>query len=64
MEWRAVLLQSTQSLKYNQAAADMPSLYASGCSADIRPRLCIFGESSNPVSTLVLSGDSHAAQWF
>jgi peptidoglycan/LPS O-acetylase OafA/YrhL len=64
MGWRTALLHSAQYRKYQQAAGDMPSIYASGCSADIRPRLCVFGETSNPVSTVVLFGDSHAAQWF
>ena len=64
MGWRTALLHSAQYRKYQQAARDMPSIYASGCSADIHPRLCVFGETSNPVSTVVLFGDSHAAQWF
>jgi peptidoglycan/LPS O-acetylase OafA/YrhL len=62
--WRVALLRSAQYRKFHQVVQDMPSFYASGCSADIRPKLCIFGETSKPVSTVVLFGDSHAAQWF
>jgi peptidoglycan/LPS O-acetylase OafA/YrhL len=64
MGWRAMLLHSVQYRRYSRVVADMPSIYASGCSADDRPRMCILGDTSNPVSTVVLFGDSHAAQWF
>jgi hypothetical protein len=45
----------------------MPSLFAAGCAAysiDSTPKLCFFGEIPHPQSTMVLFGDSHAAQWF
>jgi hypothetical protein len=62
--WRRALLHSVQYRKFHQVVQDVPSFYALGCSADIRPRVCYFGETSKPVSTVVLFGDSHAAQWF
>ena len=62
--WRVALLRSAQYRRFHQVVQDMPSFYALGCSADIRPKLCFFGETSKPVSTVVLFGDSHAAQWF
>jgi len=31
---------------------------------DPKPRLCYFGETHSPRSTVVLFGDSHAAEWF
>jgi peptidoglycan/LPS O-acetylase OafA/YrhL len=48
------------------ARADIPSIYADGChlsqpATDIPD--CVFGESSS-TATVVLFGDSHAAQWF
>jgi peptidoglycan/LPS O-acetylase OafA/YrhL len=45
---------------------DAPIIYGNGCHVDqpsIEPKLCVFGDSAS-ASTVVLFGDSHAAQWF
>jgi peptidoglycan/LPS O-acetylase OafA/YrhL len=45
---------------------DAPIIYADGCHLDqatIEPKACVFGDTSSP-TTVVLFGDSHAAQWF
>jgi peptidoglycan/LPS O-acetylase OafA/YrhL len=65
--WRLALVHSAQFRKFHDIKNDVPSLYAMGCTAnsdDGRPKLCSFGEIANPRSTVVLFGDSHAAQWF
>jgi hypothetical protein len=65
--WWIGLNNSTQFRKFNEVRNDVPSLYFMGCQADwndATPRVCSFGEISKPESTVVLFGDSHAAQWF
>jgi peptidoglycan/LPS O-acetylase OafA/YrhL len=65
--WRVGLNHSAQFHKFEQAAQDVPALYSHGCSPaipDPKPRLCYFGATDNPQSTVVLFGDSHAAEWF
>jgi peptidoglycan/LPS O-acetylase OafA/YrhL len=65
--WWMALNHSTQFRKFNQVRNDVPSFYATGCTADLidaAPKLCSYGEISHPESTMVLFGDSHAAQWF
>ena len=45
---------------------DAPIIYANGCHLDqrtVEPKVCLFGDTSSP-TTVVLIGDSHAAQWF
>ena len=45
---------------------DSPIIYADGCHLDqatIEPKACVFGDTSSS-TTVVLIGDSHAAQWF
>jgi peptidoglycan/LPS O-acetylase OafA/YrhL len=45
---------------------DSPIIYANGCHLDqttVEPKACVFGDTSSP-TTVVLIGDSHAAQWF
>ena len=47
------------------ARADLPSVYGNGCHADIpdtEPKICELGDPAG-ASTVVLIGDSHAAQW-
>lgn len=47
------------------AAADNPRIYADGCHlepSEIEPKECSYGEESAPL--ILLTGDSHAAQWF
>jgi SGNH domain (fused to AT3 domains) len=46
---------------------DIPGVYRKGCAParpDPRPAMCFFGEVTQPQSTVVLFGDSHAAEWF
>ena len=65
--WRAILDHSEQFRKYERAIEDIPGVYRKGCDpdrADPHPAMCFFGEISQPRSTMVLFGDSHAAQWF
>lgn len=65
--WRLILNHSGQFHKFEQAERDLPALYGSGCGSersDPQPRLCYFGATQNPRSTVVLYGDSHAAEWF
>ena len=45
---------------------DSPIIYGDGCHLDqptIEPKTCVFGDPSSSTS-VVLFGDSHAAQWF
>ena len=66
--WQIVLERSPQFRKFNAIRNDMPSFYVLGCAAihtgDATPTMCSFGETSHAESTMVLFGDSHAAQWF
>lgn len=48
------------------AASDLPSIYGNGCHVNLRdstPLNCIYGDPAGK-TTVVLFGDSHAAQWF
>ncbi len=48
------------------ASKDLPVIYADDCHLDVpsvTPGDCVFGEAGSDV-TVVLFGDSHAAQWF
>ena len=48
------------------ARADAPRIYADGCHLDTATTVsppCVYGDASSP-TTVVLFGDSHAAQWF
>jgi hypothetical protein len=48
------------------ARADSPIIYEDECHLDqatVEPKPCVFGDPSSP-TTVVLFGDSHAAQWF
>jgi peptidoglycan/LPS O-acetylase OafA/YrhL len=45
---------------------DAPIIYSDGCHLDqatVEPKPCVFGDPASP-TTVVLIGDSHAAQWF
>jgi hypothetical protein len=45
---------------------DSPIIYANGCHLDqasVDPKTCVFGDTAS-ATTVVLFGDSHAAQWF
>lgn len=47
------------------AAADNPRIYAEGCHLEVsetKPKECSYGKDSAPL--ILLTGDSHAAQWF
>jgi peptidoglycan/LPS O-acetylase OafA/YrhL len=48
------------------ARDDLPVIYSDGChldAAEATPRSCVFGDTEAK-TTVVLFGDSHAAQWF
>ena len=48
------------------ARSDLPAIYHDGCHLDAavtKPGPCVFGDPASP-TTVVLFGDSHAAQWF
>jgi peptidoglycan/LPS O-acetylase OafA/YrhL len=65
--WQAILYRSVQFRKYETVIQDFPGVYRKGCDpdrTDPHPAMCFFGEISQPRSTMVLFGDSHAAQWF
>jgi peptidoglycan/LPS O-acetylase OafA/YrhL len=66
--WRAILIRSEQFRKFDQVVHDIPGVYRKkGCDpelSDPHPAMCFFGETFRPQSTVVLFGDSHAAQWF
>ena len=64
MQNRVVPSNLTPSL--GSAYQDKPSIYADGCilgDNSSTPGECVFGVAESPV-TVVLFGDSHAAQWF
>lgn len=59
-------LQSPEQRVYVDARNDLPRLYQLGCHLDFfQTELtdCVFG-NKNGDSTMILFGDSHAAQWF
>jgi peptidoglycan/LPS O-acetylase OafA/YrhL len=65
--WRFEIIHSMQFQEFNRALTDTPKIYALGCVPglpDPKPHPCFFGETRNPQSTVVLFGDSHAAEWF
>jgi hypothetical protein len=65
--WRALLHRSVVFRKYDHIVQDFPGVYRKSCApdrTDPHPAMCFFGEISHPRSTIVLFGDSHAAQWF
>jgi peptidoglycan/LPS O-acetylase OafA/YrhL len=62
----AVALQSPVQQRYEQADQDVPRIYKDGCHAvfsvvDVPE--CVYGQTAGD-TTIVLFGDSHAAQWF
>jgi hypothetical protein len=65
--WRAILRRSELFRKYDRAVQDIPGVYRKDCAParpDPHPAMCFFGEVTQPQSTVVLFGDSHAAEWF
>jgi peptidoglycan/LPS O-acetylase OafA/YrhL len=63
----AILQRSELFLKYDRVVQDVPGVYRKGCNParpDPHPAMCFFGEITQPQSTVVLFGDSHAAEWF
>ena len=51
---------------FDRAVGDRPKIYRAGCHLfffDSKPTTCAYG-SVNATPTIVLIGDSHAAQWF
>ncbi len=65
-EYSAQLLSRQPQRAFAKAVGDGPSLKRRGCfMSEARKglRQCVFGDSASSI-TLVLFGDSHAAQWF
>ncbi len=65
--WQHEIKNSSQFQAFARIVNDQPALYRQGCRADFTestPIECVFGETQKPSATLVLFGDSHAAQWF
>jgi hypothetical protein len=65
--WWLILNHSAQYQKFERVVQDVPALYNQGCGPavqDPKPRLCYFGATHDPRSTVVLFGDSHAAEWY
>jgi len=69
LAWRHLSTMASESpaqLRFTKAANDIPTLYAAGCHADfydVDAVGCTFGPADSS-TTIVLFGDSHAAQWF
>jgi len=56
---------SNLSPSLNSARNDLPAIYANKCILDVgdnSPKQCIYGDA-NGATTIVLFGDSHAAEW-
>lgn len=57
---------ATAQQRYEEASQDLPAVYRNGCHLgylQVEPPPCVFG-AADADTTLVLFGDSHAAQWF
>lgn len=66
MRWPAPADRADELLRFEAATGDRPRLYKEACHLfyfDTEPKLCAFG-STAAEKTVVLLGDSHAAQWF
>jgi peptidoglycan/LPS O-acetylase OafA/YrhL len=69
LAWRYLSIRASESpaqRRFTMAANDIPTLYAAGCHADfydVDAVGCTFGPEDSS-TTMVLFGDSHAAQWF
>lgn len=61
--WRSVLIHSVQYQKFQQVVEDVPSFDGLDCNANSLLRVCTSDGASDPAFTMVLLGDSHAAQW-
>lgn len=64
--WRQLVQRTEQFKVFAQPIRDMPRFYQFGCVTpflDARLRECVFGDVGSS-TTVVLVGDSHAAQWF
>ena len=64
--WRIGAEHMAQYKLFVKPINDVPRFYQLGCRTEFleeRPRECVFGAADSPV-TVVLIGDSHAAQWF
>jgi peptidoglycan/LPS O-acetylase OafA/YrhL len=65
--WQSTIHRSEQFQRFYRVSKDIPSMYAMGCETALtesKPKMCTFGDASNGQKTVVLFGDSHAAQWF
>ena len=61
--WRWSASHAPQYREFAYAANDMPRLYETGCLSEGGLRECAFGDPASG-TTVVLFGDSHAAEWF
>lgn len=69
--WRQMSIrwaELPEQIRFTHANDDIPSVYSSGCHADfymvdVNVDKCSSGSDSAP-GTLILFGDSHAAQWY
>ncbi len=61
-----LLASEPSQLRFQQAREEIPRIYKDGCHLDLLDTHvadCAYGDTRSPV-TVVLIGDSHAAQWF
>ena len=61
-----VALASPEQAKYMHVRDDLPSIYKDGCHQSVRKEAvpgCVYGDPAGR-QTVVVFGDSHAAQWF
>jgi peptidoglycan/LPS O-acetylase OafA/YrhL len=61
-----VALASPEQAKYIHVRDDLPSIYRDGCHQSVRKEAvpdCVYGDPTGR-RTVVVFGDSHAAQWF
>jgi len=66
LSWRRWVVGQEQYVRFAAVVADIPDLAEKGCDVpftDHVPKVCVFGDVSASTS-VVLFGDSHAAQWF
>jgi len=66
MLWQRHALRDPEDKVFAQAKNDAPRLYRLGCQADLteaKLKECSFGDRQSS-KTILLFGDSHAAQWF
>lgn len=66
LSWQRWIVHQEQYVRFKAVEADIPGLFEKGCDVhftDHKPKVCVFGDPRASTS-VVLFGDSHAAQWF